>query len=256
MSTGGRSIRAAHIAVIPMALILEASTVSMAGGRPRQIDPVEHLRYGPGIANHPVNVIPTAAVSIPEGWPRSADGSITCLTCHTDLSSLAGGSDPQLRDFNATAGERIQFCAKCHDSDNKRTASAMHWMAVGVAHVKPDDSQFLEQAGRLDAGSRRCMACHDGVTARESAASSPFNRGPASVGDHRRNHPIGVPYPQRFSKKGSGPFRPTSLLPPKVRLPAGQVSCVSCHNLYAAGPGRLTVPIEGSALCFTCHDMD
>lgn len=262
MSSEGRSIRAALIAVIPMALILEVSTVSLAGGRPWQVDPAQQFRCGPGIANHPVNVIPTSAVRIPEGWPLSADASITCLTCHTDLSSLVGdlsGSRKglvQLRDFHGTVDNRIRFCAKCHSDDSTRTASGMHWMAVAFAHIKPDDGQPPKHAGSLDAGSRRCMACHDGVTARESAASNAWNRGPGSVGDHRRNHPVGVPYPQRFSKKGSGPFRPTSLLPPKVRLPGGQVGCISCHDLYAPNPGRLAVPIEGSALCFTCHDMD
>jgi len=256
MALGGRSVPPLSAAIGTLTILLAASAVSLAGGRPWLVDPVEGLRHGPGVANHPVNIVPSPAVIIPDGWPVASDGSITCLTCHTELGSLAEGGDLHLRDFDLATGDPIQFCAKCHASDSKRTAGGMHWMAVGVAHVKPGASAAHRNPGSLDAGSRRCMECHDGVTARESATANAWSRGPGSIGDHRRNHPVGVPYPKRFSRKGAGPFRPTKSLPPKVRLPDGQVSCISCHDLYAPDRHKLSVPIEGSALCFTCHELD
>ncbi|MFQ5415040.1 MAG: cytochrome c3 family protein [Phycisphaerae bacterium] len=45
-------------------------------------------------------------------------------------------------------------------------------------------------------------------------------------------------------------------MPAAVRLPGGRVSCVSCHDVFVLAPQRLTVPIEGSALCFACHAMN
>lgn len=64
-----------------------------------------------------------------------------------------------------------------------------------------------------------------------------------------------MPYPNRPSRGVEAGFRPASLLPREMQLPNGVVSCVSCHNLYGREKDLLSVPIEGSELCFTCHDM-
>ena len=83
-----------------------------------------------------------------------------------------------------------------------------------------------------------------------------WNRGGGSIGATARNHPVGVNYP-RTGRNGKGvQLRPTLVLPQAVRLPGGTVGCLSCHNLYARDPGRLSVPIEGSLLCMTCHPLD
>lgn len=132
----------------------------------------------------------------------------------------------------------------------------MHWLAVGRAHWKGGSEGGRTASGLLDSESVRCMGCHDGVTASEAANTTAWNRGPGGMGDHRRNHPVGVPYIANRASGSATPLRMPSLLPAQVRLPAGKVSCVSCHDVYGHGPARLTVPIEGSALCFTCHDMN
>lgn len=231
---------------------------SEAGGTARYRSPADQLRCGPGVTNHPVNVVPSSAVEVPDDWPLGPGGTITCLTCHRRLPSLGGVSNPSLRDFDEAETESTDFCTKCHGSSTEHSAAAMHWMAVGVAHVKTERTRSRRRTGLLDHDSRRCMGCHDGVSANEAANTTVWNRGPGALGDRRRNHPVGVPYRDRAKprKKSTARLRPTSLLPAKVRLPDGQVSCVSCHDLYAPGRHRLTVPIEGSALCFSCHDMD
>ncbi len=220
------------------------------------------LRYGPGIANHPVHVVPSAAVRIPESWPLAPDGSITCSTCHERLPELADGSDPYLRlaqDWNpAPAGSHGSqpFCANCHAA-NTPQGSSMHWTAVGSAHIKPDSERSGGVgSGHLDAESRRCLACHDGVTAHDTRHTTAGRRGSGYIGDSRRSHPVGVGYPSHTPRNYSVPFRPVALLPARVRLPEGRVSCVSCHDLYGTGTHHLSVPIEGSALCFTCHQLD
>ena len=100
------------------------------------------------------------------------------------------------------------------------------------------------------------MGCHDGVNATEAANATPWNPDVSQVGDPRRNHPVGVRYAQSARLGSAGRFHPADLLPTKVRLPDGQVSCVSCHDLYASDRYHLTVPIEGSDLCFACHNLD
>ncbi len=230
--------------------------ISRAGSRAASRSLAERLRDGPGASNHPVHVRPSGTVRIPRGWPLADDGSLTCLTCHDKLPPLEGASHAYLRDFAEEEADTLAFCVKCHSDDTTRTATAQHWMAVGVAHVPDDDRRPHRSGGLLDADSRRCMACHDGVGADEAVNSTVWNRGSSPLDDRRRNHPIGVSYPSHTPRNYGVPFRPISMLPAGIRLPDGKVSCVSCHDLYASDRHHLSVPIEGSALCFACHQMD
>ena len=223
-------------------------------GRQRSL--TEKLRDGPGLANHPVGVVPSSAISIPGGWPLDFDGSITCLTCHETLPRLDGSAGPHLRDFDAPTADSTGFCLRCHSPANRRDAASMHWMALRRAHVKPTTDRSWGSGDRIDAESRSCLGCHDGVTASESRNPAGAGRGGGSLADPGRNHPIAVRYPTRQRGDFDVPFRPVSALPQEVRLPGGKVSCVSCHNLYAPGRKLLAVPIEGSQLCFTCHQLD
>ncbi|MCP4250995.1 MAG: hypothetical protein GY778_28490 [bacterium] len=215
----------------------------------------DKLRYGPGVTNHPVHVVPSAAIDVPADWPLEAEGTIGCLTCHTQLPPFGSVEQPFLRG-SADGLPGRAFCATCHTSDSTRSAQSQHWTAMSSAHTRNRTETNRGHSGMLDAESRQCMACHDGVGASDAKNSTPWNRGPGHLGDRKRNHPVGVDYPSHGNRKSSTPLRPATMLPEEVRLPGGQVSCVSCHDLYARDPARLTVPIERSALCFTCHEMD
>ena len=86
--------------------------------------------------------------------------------------------------------------------------------------------------------------------------ATPWNPGGGYDGTQTGNHPVGVRYPLGAGRDSGVSFRPAGLLPEQVRLPGGVVSCVSCHDLYAPERHLLTVSLDGSALCFTCHAMD
>jgi len=215
---------------------------------------VNLLRNGPGVANHPVNVLPPPGMRIPDGWPLDASGAITCLTCHESIPA-AGGGTVALRGFGDDMVDPIEFCARCHEGGDERSAAGMHWLALDRAHITGDDADG-SAIGGIDAESRRCMECHDGVTAGEFANTTPWNQGAGSTGDHRREHPVGMAYPRSTPAGYSSAFRQAAMLPRRVRLPEGKVSCVSCHDLYSWEESLLTVPIRESALCLTCHDMD
>ena len=228
---------------------------SVAGGRAAGRSLAEKLTAGPGVTNHPIDVRPSGSMRLPEGWPLSADGTLTCLTCHTKVPTLEGATRPNLRDFAEEEAEPLEFCRKCHLNDSERSAAAQHWLAVGKAHPR-NDAPAARSSGLLDGESRMCLGCHDGVNAVESSESTALNRGAGAVGDPGRNHPVGVRYPTRAPRNQSVPFRPQSLLPAEIRLPDGKVSCVSCHDLYARDQHHLTLPIEGSMLCFSCHELN
>ena len=129
-------------------------------------------------------------------------------------------------------------------------------MAVPAAHIGVEKGLRTGRGGSLDRQTKLCLGCHDGVSARESGNTTPWNRGHSYTGDPRRSHPIGVAYPGVASRASASRFNPAGFLPERMRLPNGNVGCVSCHDLYGREEHLLTVPIKGSALCFTCHDLD
>lgn len=240
-----KSLRSANVAFIltaPGFLALVATTMATAYSRP-------NLSQGPGVSNHPVNVIPSSAIRIPLGWPLGPDGSITCRTCHTTLPALNSNGDAKLRGSKA---ENRAFCANCH-SDGRVPTASMHWMAVPRAHVHEHGYRNVG-GGSIDRPSAECLSCHDGVTAGETGYGSGIHGG--DYGDPRRNHPIGVRYPRQGTTRTEVPLRPANALPPTIHLPGGTVSCISCHDLYNMESKRLSVPIIGSQLCFTCHNMN
>ncbi|MBI5864878.1 MAG: hypothetical protein HZB38_10285 [Planctomycetes bacterium] len=204
---------------------------------------------GPGVFNHPINVRPSADVHIPSGWPLDESGAMTCLTCHEQgergqVVSAALRPTPR-----AESPGSQRFCTACHTDASARTAKSSHWMAMKVAHVRPNNSAGDRET--LDDGSRLCLSCHDGVNAGEAENSVSRRAARISFEDASSNHPIGMTYSNQSRSK----LKSVSGLPPEVALPGGKVGCVSCHNLYNRERGRLTVPIDGSALCFTCHDL-
>ncbi len=207
---------------------------------------------GPGLRNHPVGVVATESVVVPAHWPLDRRGAITCLTCHTKIPEKKGVFDAKLRETGTPGAE---FCTKCHDTTLSGSVRSIHWLAVGIAHV-PDDDRSSRGGGRaLDASTRQCLSCHDGATATESKNLTTWSGTKGYVGDKRRDHPVGVRYDRMSRPKDASPLRPASLVPAHVLLPDGRVSCISCHDLYAATPSLLSVPVQDSKLCLTCHDM-
>jgi predicted CXXCH cytochrome family protein len=237
-------------------LLGPSSLTLLAWTAPTSDTQVDWLHRGPGDLNHPVHVVPSSAVRIPEGWPLDQNGAITCTTCHSGLPFRDDQCRPRLRESKEHGIGSRSFCANCHTADGPRTAAGLHWLALGRAHLSRDSDDGTHSGGRLDAESRRCLDCHDGVTGPETAYETDARAASASYGDKGRNHPIGIPYPHGGWQRRGGKLHPPLTLPKTVRLPGGNVGCVSCHDLYAPQPKRLSVPIEGSALCFACHDMN
>jgi predicted CXXCH cytochrome family protein len=242
---------------LSLALLVAFPITPLAGWPGRTSDDNSARRNGPGATNHPVNVIPSSAVTIPAGWPLGVDGTIVCTTCHSSLPRGGEKGGSNLRGGEEKTTDSMSFCGICHRQDGPTTAMSMHWMAVSKAHLFRDGSGKNAVTARgVDDGSHACLACHDGVNAPDAAYETGVMRDRGFLGDKSRNHPIGVPYPNAGTRGVEVPLRPAALLPDAIALPGGYVSCTSCHNLYAPEAKRLSVPIEGSRLCFTCHEMD
>ncbi|MBU0718942.1 MAG: cytochrome c3 family protein [Planctomycetes bacterium] len=246
------------IATTTIAVALLSSSVTFAGAHNNRSPLSGATLTGPGVANHPVDVVPSEAIEIPTGWPLEADCTITCRTCHFDMPGGGGGIEPNLRDFDEDQENPTQFCVKCHAQAIEYGAAGVHWQAVGRAHIGAENAQSeLRSSSRpgLDSYTRQCLGCHDGAVADDSLNQTPWNHSAGYAQRRQRNHPVGVEYPTRTPAGFDVPFLPISLLPVQVFLQDGKVGCLSCHDLYAGERYLLTVPIQGSELCLTCHDL-
>jgi|GEM_PF-1199651 len=246
-----RPVRYPLISIAVLVVVFAPSNAS-GGGR---VSFSAKLRSGPGLQNHPVGVRPSGSIRIPQGWPLDNDGTIKCTTCHQSLPSLDGTGEPMLRDFDAGREPPTVFCGKCHDHAGADNGRGIHALAADRAHLLPVFDETRQSPGRLDPESRRCLSCHDGVTATEHV-NGPTGSLMGYSGQRGRPHPVGVAYGAPRGQQRATPLRHRSLLPPEVRLPGGVVSCVSCHNIYQTSENLLSVPIEESKLCFACHEMD
>jgi predicted CXXCH cytochrome family protein len=223
-------------------------TAAAAAGANRSAEAI--MREGPGISNHPVNVVPSASISVPKDWPVAENGAITCRTCHTGFPSIGDRGDPNLRDFVHGETSPAEFCAQCHSLAGRDSAASAHWSALRVAHIKARGSGGSLSGQLLDVDSRRCLECHDGVNATDAVNATAWNRRAGRIGNITTNHPVGIAYPPRHKRDD---YRPASSLPEGIQLPSNQVSCISCHDLYARDNHLLTVSMDGSRLCFSCH---
>ena len=223
-------------------------------GRPRRIS--DFLRNGPGLINHPVNIVPSSSITIPRAWPLGDDGSITCLTCHEFLPTSTGATASSLRVSDDFSAGQTGFCGQCHSNDRRQSAAGMHWQAMDVAHVQPKQEKRASGRDLLDEASRRCLGCHDGLTATDASYSTQWDRGRARMGGMQADHPVGIRYPRFSSGMSDSQLRPIASLPDQIRLPGGRVACVSCHNLYAGKERLLAIENDRSMLCFSCHEME
>lgn len=104
----------------------------------------------------------------------------------------------------------------------------------------------------VDAFSRDCLCCHDGVAASiiEVILRDRPNDGRSWVTSSKSNHPIGMTYESYVAaNRGYKPVDGT-----KMVFVSGKVGCLSCHDPLNPKKGHLVMSDVGSALCKTCHD--
>jgi predicted CXXCH cytochrome family protein len=105
----------------------------------------------------------------------------------------------------------------------------------------------LGRVGRLEATTRTCLSCHDGLAA-------PGVEYATTRGAGHGSHPVDVDYAQA-SMRPRARFRPQGALPASVVLPGGKVTCTSCHDGASREKHHTAMPMERSRLCTSCHDV-
>jgi predicted CXXCH cytochrome family protein len=174
-----------------------------------------------------------------------ADPTADCTTCHlfhdpgrvkTAVGELRRGNDRMAREASG-------HCAGCHgDGAALGRLSPAHRTAATLYH---------RDAGLLatQSPSEACLNCHD------AGASSPWLR---EAGDQalafnpHASHRFGI---EVVAGSGQDERRLREQIDPRLRLFAGRLECVTCHDLTAT-TDDLLVPFEKPQdLCLGCHQL-
>lgn len=184
--------------------------------------------------SHRSGFTPPPGMIIPADYPLDWKGDLTCSTCHEVHSDLPGKMRGSLLGS--------QLCLSCHDQtffDTMRDGGESLFIS---GHLGVRNSQNWES---LDPYSVQCMECHS-------------DRGDVQVDPNMivrhgsQNHPVGRSY---AAAELYGGYKPASMLPKKIHLPNGMVSCVSCHETFTRNHGKVITSGNITTLCFECHDL-
>lgn len=188
--------------------------------------------HGSMDACHPILVKLGPRMKPGKGLPLSADGKITCLTCHYPMAAPGKRIDLRERkpgDLSNT------ICFRCHDK-------------ADLAGRNPHSAMTDKDS---------CRFCHDTMTdpTNEEASRVSFisNTRMICLRCHAQDfHPMGVNHM----------VAPKMTVPEPFRLDGkGRLTCTTCHNPHIEarrtdGGGakkRFIVDEEGMVLCSRCH---
>lgn len=203
------------------------------------------------LAQAPPDPAPPAATALPvtESAPPAADTQPAL-----EMPGLVGSK----HDFTRAPWSEGDACGPCHSPHRELPPSAAPLWDPD-ADLTRTFGTSLAAPGTPGRGTLMCLRCHDGTVARDTLTGRSPDRfvhkqhpGLFEAGHGRSDHPVGIPYPQ-FDRG----YRPivSVLASGTVRLPDGQVECVSCHDPHnqAGQPYMLVMSNARSALCLTCH---
>lgn len=184
--------------------------------------------------SHPSGFTPLPGKIIPADYPLDWKGDLTCSTCHEVHSDLPGKMRGLL------LGREL--CMSCHDQTFFSNMVDGGESLVMSGHLGMPNSQNWQN---LDPYSVQCMECH--------SERGDVQVDPNFVVRHgSQNHPVGRNYAEA---ERYGGYRPASVLPKKIHLPNGMVSCVSCHETFTKTHGKVITSGDTTTLCFECHDL-
>ncbi len=122
------------------------------------------------------------------------------------------------------------------------------WLIAGIAPsgglLRAEEVQHHGIKADANGTLAHCISCHDGsvahyvsfCTVQCSAATS---------------HSVLKHYPPRGRESD---FASAATVKAKgIKLPGGNVTCISCHNIRVPAKNHLAIDNRGSGLCLACH---
>lgn len=173
--------------------------------------------------------------------------------------SARAGVEDSKHDFSNTAWSAGDACGACHTPHRAQAPKAAPLWNRGADLSRRFGSSTVAGRQTPGNGTLMCMRCHDGTVARDTISGTKRSRFKNKknaaffrTGHGSTDHPVGIEYP--LFEKG---YRPKTAVLARgtVRLPNGQVECVSCHDPHDTSGEKkmLVMGNDGSRLCLTCH---
>ncbi len=150
------------------------------------------------------------------GAPAPRDSAALCVTCHSDMASIAQSAHAPSRLLRA--GQDADSCGPCHDIHGPSAALAeeLLWPKRLLAERPADDAR-VRDAGMLSAFDAYCVSCH----AAGGVAAAPV------VATHPDLPLIGL---AGFAVAGAGDAGDLPLFDEYGRRSAtGRIACRTCH---------------------------
>lgn len=185
--------------------------------------------------------------TIISGTKKSMAAVLFALTVITNAgSAFAERESCQLVKQLEDPVERQMFRSRLNIAIQASTSQYGEYYADQPVTVFKDGESY-----EVDSFSFNCLSCHDGT----NSPGHDIEFKNSGVGDYsgksRRSHPIGMHY-------GSASYVNNQLqrlenLNPNMILIDGRVGCLTCHNPFNSQSPHLTVTMDRSSLCFSCH---
>ena len=201
------------------------------------------------------------------------------------LPVMAGTIFGSQHDFSITPRAKQEICQPCHvphRAQGEVSAAPLWNHAFSRATYTLYFSSSLKATMQQPmGGSKLCLSCHDGTVAIDSYPAG--NTGNTWISAaNKLGTDLNVHHPSSFLYDGALAVRKGALFDPAVQqvtigavpsrqgyvkdvmLVGGNVECSSCHdvhNTYTQSSAKwqttklLKVSMNGSALCFVCHDF-
>lgn len=191
---------------------------------------------------HPVNVIPSSHIRVPEDMPLE-EGKLTCDTCHYCRLQMGKSRKSRMLKTNPnflrkTQITRNSYCFLCHLEETYK-------------RLNPHNQ--LNASGEVD--EETCLFCHAAIPdvnfiGPEKVSFIIHNPDEYCVGCHHgftQNHPAGVNHLIEPSDKIKAAIE-TSVQRIGVELPLfhGKIVCATCHNPHQEGVIKISAAATGA----------
>lgn len=209
--------------------------------------------------------VPTVGISTKPGKARLVLLAVGWAVSFAATGASAQGFRGSSHDFSSQPFSGGRVCTTCHTAK----AAWNHELSDAIYTISDSPTLNANDFGQPDGASAKCLSCHDGTVPIDAWGGRPgsiFITPEVQLGpDLRGHHPVSFTYDTALAAVDGALNDPSATqsgfggtISGDLLSEAGTLECSSCHDQHAQNenPRWLVKPLEGAALCHTCHNLD